>query len=380
MIIENISLLNVDKLFNICADIYEDEDYAARRFEKNVVELYNQISIRLDVSSLSFMEYYHIKNILQDDSVTPFVKKDGDNMAFITNTYPEVAHDIRQVRRLAGGPLKELLIPAGCTEGSCKVTVYGRDLSIFMEYDPMRVFFATLYPEEGQLQNSDRTFNREFMLPKFKDGIITDEELEGKLINVFMSNFYSSMVMNHQYVDLLSDYAVDTLFYNPEPVTFLDMNKAITASNLSTELPKLKGTFTNPLDEVRLTFSIGSNFLNFLTMYAALPKRCFSAIQSLRFPHSEIHNFDMFRESLSEDTFEALNMLKEHICENYEVSGKEIVLSTMVFNYAPMNFILSLSLAEITHYFSKLDSDVFGFTTIHDTIIKYASLVYKSVV
>ena len=55
MYIENVSLHNINTLFDIAASNLEQKEMVGKMYDRNIVELYNQMSITLTISSLSFI-------------------------------------------------------------------------------------------------------------------------------------------------------------------------------------------------------------------------------------------------------------------------------------------------------------------------------------
>ena len=116
MYIENVSLHNINTLFDIAASNLEQKEMVGKMYDRNIVELYNQMSITLTISSLSFMEYYHMKYMLQDGSMQKFYWE--FRMPYVNSAYPEISSDIRQLKRVLDDNAFKRIIPPAVVDGS----------------------------------------------------------------------------------------------------------------------------------------------------------------------------------------------------------------------------------------------------------------------
>ena len=83
MYIEKVELFNIDKLFNIAANCLEQKDIAGKQFERNIVQIYNQMSVTYHIKSINEIEYFHMKYILQEGNITEFMSNSWTFMTFL---------------------------------------------------------------------------------------------------------------------------------------------------------------------------------------------------------------------------------------------------------------------------------------------------------
>lgn len=194
MYVENVHLYNIDRLFNICAFVLEQKDMVGKTFEKNLTEIYNQMSVTFKISTLSFMEYFHMKYMLEDGAVEKM--EPVFSMSYVNTVYPEISSTVRQLHRMMNTGFENVILPA-CFSGITTVTISGRDLYMIFKSDPMREFFVKVIPED-KLYDEDHKFNVNVIDEMFKNGLITDANIEEMFANTFLTNFYTSMMRNHE--------------------------------------------------------------------------------------------------------------------------------------------------------------------------------------
>ena len=376
MYIEKVELFNIDKLFNIAANCLEQKDIAGKQFERNIVQIYNQMSVTYHIKSINEIEYFHMKYILQEGNITEFMSNSGEfRMEYVNSAFPEISTEVRQVKRAISSYM--YTVPACLNDGSCIVTLTGSDLALLFKTDPMREFFVKIIPEE-KLQNRDHTFNREIVDKMFKNGEVTDEDIERFLNELFLGNFYKSMISNHEYVDILSDFSMRENFFNKAGGIEL-----VSVNNISTKdkefinkLSSLKNTLNNAMDNCKISFVCRTSFHLFLKCYESLPKRCFTAIESFRIPHSVVTDTDYNLFNLNTNEYEVVKKMEKAINDSYGVKGKEIAFASMIPNYSPISYILKLSLDDINSI--PYRGEEFE-KAIRSKILKYGKNVYKIV-
>ena len=375
MFIEQVSLYNVDTLFDIVSDIFENENFSNKMFERRLISLYSNISINMMIKHISFIEYYHLKAILQENSVSKFREIRSNIIEHVGSTYPELTSSVRMMKRTINEDDFIRLLPAGCMPGSCEIKISGRDLSMIFEMDPMRKFFLELVPQD-KLQHRDHTFNREEVKNMFKDGVVTDINIENFINTKFMENFYKNLIVNHDYIDLLSDFSIQKYFYSESPIKLISIDDVTSPLkdnfNMSNMIETVKDNHTILLDEVTLTFAMKSRFYTFLNMYNTLPKNMFTNIETFRIPHSDIANYHLSDEP---------NMLKivEIINDTYNIKGKEIVYATLIPNNAQIHYIIKGTLSQFNHLSSILNTiKDENCKDIINKILSYSNSVYKS--
>ena len=376
MYIKKIELFNIDKLFNIAASCLEQKDIVGKQFERNIIQIYNQMSITYYIDSINEVEYFHMKYILQEGNITEFENKSGDfRMEYVNSTFPEISTQVRQVKRVVSPVIHA--IPACLIDGSCIVTLTGSDLALLFKTDPMREFFVKIIPED-ELQNRDHSFNRENANKMFKNGEVKDEKIERFLNELFLGNFYKSMISNHEYVDILSDFSMRENFFNKAGgIELVSVNNISTKDNeFINKLTSLKNTLNNAMDNCKLSFVCKTPFHLFLKCYESLPKRCFTAIESFRIPHSVVTDTDYNLFNLNTNEYEVVKKMEKAINESYGVKGKEIAFASMIPNYSRINYTLKLTLNDINNI--PYRGEEFE-NEIRSKILKYGKNVYKIV-
>ena len=375
MFIEQVSIYNVDTLFDIVSDIFENENFSNKMFERRLISLYSNISINMMIKHISFIEYYHLKSILQENSVSKFREIRSNIIEHVGSTYPELTSSVRMMKRTINEDDFIHLLPAGCIPFSCEIKISGRDLSMIFEMDPMRKFFLELVPQD-KLQHRDHTFNREEVKNMFKDGVVTDINIENFINTKFMENFYKNLIVNHDYIDLLSDFSIQKYFYSESPIKLISIDDVTSPLkdnfNMNSMIETVKDNHTILLDEVTLTFAMKSRFYTFLNMYNTLPKNMFTNIETFRIPHSDIANYHLSNEP---------NMLKivEIINDTYNIKGKEIVYATLIPNNAQIHYIIKGTLSQFNHLSSILNTiKDENCKDIINKILSYSNSVYKS--
>lgn len=359
MVIDNVSLYGLTTLYDIVCDIYESKEITGKSFGRNLIEIYNQVAIKIKIKSLSLIEYFHLKYILQEGNCGKFFPHgESYNMSYIKQVFPEISHTFRLMSRAMHDANfseedKILYSPAGFMDGECEVTVTGSDLTMFFKTDPMIDFFLKI-ADDAQFQNPDHTFNRPYMYELVKDGLITDTSLETSINTKFMEVFYKSVLQNHDYVDLLSDFSISNHY-------FYNNNKLINVNNLVNVEKDPKGLTQvikrikkdkdiNLRDDVYLSFSLFTDFYTFLQYYIRFPKHCFTAIESLRSPFNCTK--DLFEEP-STYVEEMMNQLKTDIARYYGENDKALNMAYLIFNYAPMHFVLKITFRDAERYLIK---------------------------
>ena len=212
------------------------------------------MSVTYHIKSINEIEYFHMKYILQEGNITEFMSNSGEfRMEYVNSAFPEISTEVRQVKRAISSHM--YTVPACLNDGSCIVTLTGSDLALLFKTDPMREFFVKIIPEE-KLQNRDHTFNREIVDKMFKNGEVTDEDIERFLNELFLGNFYKSMISNHEYVDLLSDFSMEDNFFNrPRDINLESVNNiSMLDKDFSKKLTSLKNILNNAMDECKLSF------------------------------------------------------------------------------------------------------------------------------
>ena len=374
MYIENVSLHNINTLFDIAASNLEQKEMVGKMYDRNIVELCNQMSITLTISSLSFMEYYHMKYMLQDGSMQKFYWE--FRMPYVNSAYPEISSDIRQLKRVLDDNAFKRIIPPAVVDGSTVARFSGKDLGMIFGTDPMREFFVKVIPEE-KLYDEDHNFNRAYVHEIFKNGIITDSDIEEIFNNTILTYFYTNMVRNYEYVDLLSDFSLQRFFVD-QPVKLISVND-INANSKSfiDDLKQYINECSAPLFDTKLIFSFHSDFATFLEMYSEFPKKCFTAIESLRIPHSVL-NEDMSIKGLSPQINQVIETLRKNINDSYGVKGKEIPYSSLIPANAMIHYIMELTLQDINTFVSNIKFSSYGgyIKNNYDTILQFGRLVY----
>ena len=376
MYIEKVELFNIDKLFNISANCLEQKDIAGKQFERNIVQIYNQMSVTYHIKSINEIEYFHMKYILQEGNITEFMSNSGEfRMEYVNSAFPEISTEVRQVKRAISSHM--YTVPACLNDGSCIVTLTGSDLALLFKTDPMREFFVKIIPEET-LQNRDHTFNREIADKMFKNGEVTDEDIERFLNELFLGNFYKSMISNHEYVDLLSDFSMEDNFFNrPRDINLESVNNiSMLDKDFSKKLTSLKNILNNAMDECKLSFVCNTSFYIFLKCYESLPKRCFTAIESFRIPHYVVTDVDHNLFSPTTNEYTVVRKLEQAINDSYGVKGKEIAFASMIPNYSRINYTLKLTLNDINNIpyrGEEFEKEIRGI------ILKYGKNIYKIV-
>lgn len=388
MVIENVSLYGFPRLYDIVCDILESTEIRGKEFGRNLVEIYNQVAINFEVRSLSFMEYFHLKYILQEGAVSEFIPA-GLNMRFIKSVYPEISHEARELLRHLehsdeySNEDSYYMTPVGFQEGKCNFKVTGADLTMFFKTDPMREFFVKIADPE-KFQHEDHTFNRRYMYEYTFDGPVTDKGLEENINRIFLSTFYRSVLQNHDYTDFLSDYFVAAKYFKDQSV-LLSINKVFEIGPQNPDLDKydLNGAIKhiknivqkeNVIDEVSLTFSLSLDFQSFLILYSTLPKHCFTAIESLRAPFS----FTWELTNAGDTTNDLIDGLKVAIQNSYGNNDRGLNLAMMIFGYAPMHCILELTFHDINHYLPNLQKG-FKYENVkktYDLVVNFSKNIY----
>lgn len=374
MYIENVTLFNINTLFDITAYSLEQTDMAGKAFERNLAEIYNQMSVTFNIKTLSFMEYFHMKYMLQEGSMEPL--ETTLSMPYINSAYSEIASSVRQLKRILTPEDFKNIIPPACFSGSSIVTLSGKDLFMIFKSDPMREFFVKVIPED-KLYDEDHKFNRPVIDDMFKDGVIRNDDIEQMFINTFLTNFYTSMISNHEYVDILSDFSLQR-FYVDDTIQLISVNNAkATSPTFTDDLNRIRDNINVPFDSVKLTFSLYTDFATFINVYNQLPKRCFVAIETLRIPHSLLQGTFAIN-GMPEEVNTALEALRTSINDSYGVKGKEIVYASLVPGNSGIHYIIQISLRDVNLYIDRLRWSDYGMKTktVYENMLAFSKTIF----
>ena len=203
MIIQNISFLNMDILYQI-------KDQGFNLYTPSYIDLLNHVSIIFDISDINKYEYIFMKKMVSD--ITAF-ESEFVSTKYIHNTYKFDGYNspespVNQYINILSGIYEDYdmnyinyLLPPGCIIGNCKAILNGEDIIKILKYD-LVAFFKDFS-------------NESYFTSSISSSLIGNDTFTQMLGKRFVEEFYRFLSNEIKFTDQLQDYIYDNMLAQP---------------------------------------------------------------------------------------------------------------------------------------------------------------------
>lgn len=379
MKINSVSYCNIDKVYKASIAGKTNQNFK-KSVGANFYQLLNHASITFDISEVSVLEAFMMKqfcngNTIQMETISDidFINKDKfpashKSASTLLTTLDAIDAD-DDIETKPG----MCLLPTECIRKQMLVTLKGNSLGIILSSMPDSFFINAF-----KLKSVDEIPS---VMPEINEGF------ENQVISTFMESFYKFMADRLTRVDLITDATINEEYYkymdNTLSVTLSHVNTPYgimnflgdDADNLPSQIPSCKKTFQNVSrlnhDELfkstHLFYEVSCTFYTFLEMYLALPFNFFVDYQDLKILTKSkliipdgLSKYNVRINNRVSELIDELNMIctkEEYKLEKYN----HILLNTKI------TFTMDVSFFDITNtlcYFEKdiVEGSIYGNT------------------
>lgn len=198
MKIDSIELCNINTLYNLLSEI-KDTDHKGVVFGRNMNNLLKHLSITMEVSDISLLEAYYLKQYCCGDFVLNNTKIDllaeGPDNGPISTIIK--AMDVDSDIEIKPGILFLQLNKIKC---NCFISLSGSTLCNIFSTFPEN-FFRSLFTD----------LDNRVLLTHIKNEDL--EKVNNKIIELFLKSFFKYCNEKSSYIDILSDYGIEKEYY-----------------------------------------------------------------------------------------------------------------------------------------------------------------------
>ena len=203
MIIQNISFLNMDILYQI-------KDQGFNLYTPSYIDLLNHVSIIFDISDINKYEYIFMKKMVSD--ITAF-ESEFVSTKYIHNTYKFDGYNspespVNQYINILSGIYEDYdmnyinyLLPPGCIIGNCKAILNGEDIIKILKYD-LLAFFKDFS-------------NESYFTSSISSSLMGNDTFTQMLGKRFVEEFYRFLSNEIKFTDQLQNYIYDNMLAQP---------------------------------------------------------------------------------------------------------------------------------------------------------------------
>lgn len=368
MIVQNVEMSNIDKLYEAIAIGKHNPDYDKKIYD-NINKLLSHTTITFFIDDLTLFEEFIMK-VFTNSEIIP-VATFYDNEA-LGDKYKQVIDNILtlsdSINRDADikYSIGQYFLTAGCITKRIILSLSGPQLFSIFGMMP-DVFFMKTF---GYQSNSD-----------FSHEILDYKVLEDSLITNFVNNFYSYYQSYVNKIDAVIDSYIHSNFYS-----FIDDKKTSVAlsdvvsptgsisffddktDNIQTDITHTSSVFLDVIDDVRglmyksinLYFVINCSFYAFLEMFIALPNIFFIDHQDMKLLFREDAKM-IIPEGLDKYNMRLSSKLGDIKKMKDEVSSKPEANLTR-YKFIPLNtsikFSMKISLNDISSTLLKYETAI----------------------
>ena len=368
MVVQNVEMSNIDKLYEAIAIGKHNPDYDQKIYD-NINRLLSHVTITFFIDDLTLFEEFIIK-VFTNSEIIP-VATFYDNEA-LGDKYKQVIDNILTLSNSINHDadikysIGQYFLTAGCITKRIILSLSGSQLFSIFSMMP-DVFFMKTF---GYQSNSD-----------FSPEILDYKVLEDSLITNFVNNFYSYYQSYVNKIDTVFDSYININFY-----CFIDDKKTSVAlsdvvsptgsisffgdkaNNIQTDITHTSSVFLDVIDDVRglmyksinLYFVINCSFYVFLEMFIALPNVFFIDHQDMKLLFREDAKM-IIPEGLDKYNMRLSSKLGDIKKMKDEVSSKPEANLTR-YKFIPLNtsikFSIKISLNDISSTLLKYETAI----------------------
>lgn len=408
MIIEYVKTDNLDLLEDAFNTGISNTNGMTKDFGRNLPLLLSHIKISFIINEISILEAYMLKRFCNGDLID--IETYMDDNKIDKNKY-QITHRTMQSLFLLNKNINEdndvsvkpgvLLFPSKCVEKKCLITFQGQNVlsiigSLVRTPD---CFFIQL--KNAMAQNPEKS----------KDEIISD-----LLIHSLMKEFYTFMITKIQYIDVLTDSTLDSVYLKHAKENTNDLVSLSHVNTIYGDIPfiNIDGVaYANSLDEIdrnmtatklignkdltmnttEIFFVCNTSFYTFMELFLYLPIGCIVESTDIKITYSsdeyiipqEMKKYQSRITSIIEKMRdERVSVSKDNNIDNYNL----IPLNTRV------QYSIRFKLSEISNILMTLekkisDDHIYGdennylvreMLKMTNLMKKYAIAVYKTLI
>lgn len=283
MIIQNISFLNIDVLYQL-------RDKGFNLYTPSYIDLLNHVSIIFDIADINKYEYIFMKKMVSD--ITAF-ESEFVSTKYIHNIYKFKGYNspespINQYISILSGIYEDYdinyinyLLPPGCIIGNCKAILNGEDIIKILKYDLVSFFkdFSTdsYFTSSVTSSTMEKDSFSQMLGRRFVEEFYKFLENEVKFTDQLQQYIYDNMLVqpledydNNQYEN--KNY---NIYYMKNPYFLIDFvsdkpeNITTVCKNYARTIIENKNKFT--LGKTHMIFKINSEFSIFAELMKILP-------------------------------------------------------------------------------------------------------------
>lgn len=368
MIVQNVEMSNIDKLYEAIAIGKHNPDYDQKIYD-NINRLLSHVTITFFIDDLTLFEEFIIK-VFTNSEIIP-VATFYDNEA-LGDKYKQVIDNILTLSNSINHDadikysIGQYFLTAGCITKRIILSLSGSQLFSIFSMMPDIFFMKTF----GYQSNSD-----------FSPEILDYKVLENSLITNFVNNFYNYYQSYVNKIDTVVDSYIHNNFYSfiDDKKTSVSLSDVVSPTgsisffgdktdNIQTGISHTSSVFLDVIDDVRglmyksinLYFVINCSFYAFLEMFVALPNTFFIDHQDMKLLFREDAKM-IIPEGLDKYSMRLSSKLGDIKKMKDEVSSKPEANLTR-YKFIPLNtsikFSMKISLNDISSTLLKYETAI----------------------